>query len=325
MAVATLVTAPPSAETSSPARTRVESRTLAEAIRLRRPSRSWLLDGFMTERSVGIMWGWRGCGKTWVSMSAAWAVATGGEFLRFKAPRPFGVLYVDGEMDEEDIVDRFEQIRDSAGGDPGELLRILAADWTEEGIPSIATPEGRDKIDVELAEMDDPRLVVVDNVSTLCMSPMSENDERSWYEIQEWALRLKRQRGISTLFVHHAGKNEEQRGSSKREDVASVVVALLERGRDEEDGVILEWRFRKSRGLYGRKQPMRIELLQGEGGRLRWDWKTQEKSTAAKVKKLVASGMSQADAARKLGVKPSTVSRHVNKGKGKPRRAKPSA
>ena len=36
--------------------------------------------------------------------------------------------------------------------------------------------------------------------------------------MQQWLLRLRR-RGVSVLVVHHAGKNGDQRGISKREDL----------------------------------------------------------------------------------------------------------
>ncbi len=40
----------------------------------------------------------RGLGKTHVSLNVAYAVATGGEFLGWKAPQPRRVLFIDGEM-----------------------------------------------------------------------------------------------------------------------------------------------------------------------------------------------------------------------------------
>ena len=66
--------------------------------------------------------------------------------------------------------------------------------------------------------------MILDNLSALCVSG-KENEGESWLPVQRWALRL-RQRGISVLFVHHAGKGGAQRGTSRREDLLDVVINL---------------------------------------------------------------------------------------------------
>ena len=67
-------------------------------------------------------------------------------------------------------------------------------------------------------------LLILDNLSTLC-SNQSESASDAWAPIQEWLLKLRRG-GVSVLFIHHAGTNGRQRGTSRREDVLDTVIAL---------------------------------------------------------------------------------------------------
>lgn len=66
-------------------------------------------------------------------------------------------------------------------------------------------------------------LLVLDNLS--CLTGGKENEGEDWMPVAEWALRLRR-RGISVLFIHHAGKGGDQRGTSRREDLLDCVIAM---------------------------------------------------------------------------------------------------
>src|SRR5215470_9289787 len=67
---------------------------LAEPI----PPRESLLSPILLEQSLAMIHAWRGVGKTHVALGIAYAVASGGSFLGWKAERPRKVLYLDGEM-----------------------------------------------------------------------------------------------------------------------------------------------------------------------------------------------------------------------------------
>jgi putative DNA primase/helicase len=85
-----------------------------------------------------------------------------------------------------------------------------------------------------------------------------ENESESWAPIQEWILSLRR-RGISVLFVHHAGKGGAQRGTSKREDVLDTVIVLRHPDNySPSDGARFEVHLDKARGVYGEQaQPLK--------------------------------------------------------------------
>jgi putative DNA primase/helicase len=95
--------------------------------------------------------------------------------------------------------------------------------------------------------MDNIDLVILDNLSTL-FSIRSESSSEAWAPIQEWLLTLRR-RGVSVLFIHHAGTNGRQRGTSRREDILDVVIGLKRpENYSPENGARFQVHFEKLRG-----------------------------------------------------------------------------
>jgi KaiC/GvpD/RAD55 family RecA-like ATPase len=185
------------------------------------PPRGMLLDPILPERSLAMLYAPRGVGKTLLALSIGLAVASGSSLLRWHAPRQRRVLYVDGEMPLVSLQERLRSISYGLGADiPNDGFRVLAADNTENGL-SISSEEGQRAIDLLLTEVD---LVIFDNLSTLCTNG-SESASDAWVPMQNWLLKLRRQ-GIAVLFVHHAGTNGRQRGTSRREDALDTVIAL---------------------------------------------------------------------------------------------------
>src|SRR3954471_20372846 len=75
------------------------------------PPRENMLAPWLGVASLALMYATRGTGKTLVAHGIAWAVACGGGFLNWKAPKPRRVLLIDGEMRAGDIQERFSNIR----------------------------------------------------------------------------------------------------------------------------------------------------------------------------------------------------------------------
>jgi hypothetical protein len=57
-----------------------------------------VLDPIIPEKDLVMLYAARGTGKTHVALDIAYAVATGGSFLKWQAPKPRRVLLVDGKM-----------------------------------------------------------------------------------------------------------------------------------------------------------------------------------------------------------------------------------
>jgi putative DNA primase/helicase len=182
--------------------------------------REMLLSPILPERGLAMLYAPRGVGKSWLGLSIGLAVAGGRSLLRWSAPRPRRVLYVDGEMPLVSLQERLRAISLGFGEIPNNGFQILAADYVEGGL-NLGTEEGQRGLEPLLNGID---LLILDNLSTLC-STLNESGADSWTSIQNWLLSLRR-RGISVLFIHHAGNNGRQRGTSRREDTLDTVIAL---------------------------------------------------------------------------------------------------
>lgn len=291
--------------------------TFDELMALEVKPRAELCGPWLKERTITEVYGWRGAGKSWFGLSLAYAVSAGVSFMRWSVPEPRGVLYVDGEMDLEDIKERFSLIRKSeekrAGRKLPPKLRYLAdshEDIFPNGLPKLSTKEGKALVE---ANLEGVSLLVLDNLSTLYNSAI-ENDAESWVETQDWLVSLRR-RGISVVFVHHSGKGGQQRGSSKREDVINNVIALKQpEDHQAEDGCAFTLKFEKSRGVKGPAvAPLSALLTEDEDGYLVWALQESKEAKTSRILALKEEGMGIREIARTLGMDPGNVSRSLKK------------
>ena len=272
------------------------------------PPRELLLDPWLPEQGLTMVYAQRGVGKTFFCLNVAYAVATGGEYLGWGAKRA-PVLYLDGEMPATALQERLAAI---ALSNPAETadLRILTPDLQEFSMPDLATADGQAQIE---AVLDDARLIVVDNISTLCRSGR-ENEAESWLSVQGWGLRMRAQ-GRSVLFVHHSGKGGQQRGTSRREDVLDTVINLRQPiDYDPQLGAQFEINFTKARGFYGDDaEPLEARLETTPNGLQAWSVNSLTESTYKRVVGLYGEGLSQSEIARDLDLNRSTINRHIKK------------
>jgi len=270
------------------------------------PPRKIILSPWLPSQGLAMIYAARGVGKTHVALEVAYAVASGGSFLKWKAETPHRVLYLDGEMPLIAMQERLARIvRDAAAEPPApDYLRLVNPDLQERGF-NLATDEGRQRLEPLLPDVS---LVVVDNISTLA-SFGRENEAESWLPLQEWALDLRR-RGLSVLFIHHAGKGGAQRGTSRREDVLDTVIALKRPDDyDPRNGAQFEVHFEKCRAMVGDDAAPFDVNLSPQG----WTWKALEDARAEKILALQAEGLSQTEIAEELGIHKSNVSRTLKR------------
>ncbi len=269
-----------------------------------------LLAPILPEKSLSMAYAPRGFGKSWLALSIGLAVAGGGPLLRWTAPKPRRVLYVDGEMPLADLQARLASILAGMNTEiPSDGFRVLAADSLECGI-NLASPEGQRALERELDGID---LVILDNLSTLLASG-SEGASDAWLPMQNWLLRLRR-KGIAVLIVHHAGVNGRQRGTSRREDALDTVIALR-RPADysPKEGARFEVHIEKARNLAGDGAlpfEAEIEPFGADGGRagVRWQVKELQAPVLHRAAALFEIGMSVRDVAAMLAVSRSEAGR----------------
>jgi AAA domain len=155
------------------------------------PQRQYVLAPILPERGLAMLVASRGVGKTQVAFNIGWAVACGQPFLRWYAPQPRRVLYVDGEMPQELLQERAKAMMGPAACEPPhpDFFRLLSMDRQDLGVSlNLALPEHQAAVETHLDNVD---LLILDNISTLVNSGR-ENDAESWNEMQAWLLRLRR-------------------------------------------------------------------------------------------------------------------------------------
>lgn len=272
--------------------------------------REYLLDPWLPTQGTALMFAPRGLGKTYLAISIALAVATGTKLLKWEAPRPRKVLYLDGELPGSVLQQRIAALTNGLKIDPDQLpLRFYTPDMQGCGMLNLAYPKWQAKLDTVLG---DTELVVVDHLSALCRFGR-ENEAESWLPVQDWALRLRR-RGTSILFVHHAGKGGQQRGTSRREDIVDTVVSLRRpSGYEQHEGAAFEVHYEKARGFSGDAARPFVAKLVGPEDALAWETVDLEKSKQERVQELIAKGYTQKEAAEELGLSPGYVSKLVNR------------
>lgn len=283
--------------------------TAAEFAALNLPPREYLIRPWLPAKGLAMVYARPGVGKTWFALSAAYAVATGGNFLSFSAPAPKRVLYLDGEMPSEAVRDRLADIMNASNLKPpsDDYFRILSADRNEFGLPDLSDPDGQTAIAPHVETAD---LIVVDNISTLVRHGR-ENEAESWQPIQDWALRQRRC-GRSVLFVHHSGKTGAQRGTSKREDVLDTVICLKRPdGYESSQGARFEVHFDKARGLFGKDAEPFEALCSVNRGKAVWSASKIINADLKRIEPLFASGMSVRQIAEETGLSKSKVDRLV--------------
>jgi hypothetical protein len=282
--------------------------------------RRLLLDPLLPEQGLVMLYAYRGIGKTCVALGIAAAVANGGVFLRWRAPRPRRVLYIDGELPASTLQQRvrmilagLEECQPQSGA-----FQLVTPDLQKRPMPDLATIEGQNLLEPLAAEVD---LIILDNLSALCRSG-SENDGEDWAPVQEWTLRLRRQ-GKSVLLVHHAGKNKAQRGTSKREDLLDTVITLRHPSDySASEGLRCEVHFEKTRSMLGEDaKPFEIRLETGPDGRAVWLCRDLDNIKAQKAAELFAAKMSVREVAEELGISKSAAGRYrtqwkANRSKG---------
>lgn len=272
-----------------------------------------ILSPWLPEQGLAMIYAPRGIGKTYVALSIAYAVATGGAIFGWRAPEQKRVLYIDGEMPSRSMQERLAQISSSSEKQilDSAHFRLITPDFQETGIRDIATSEGQADINEYIDDFD---LVVIDNLSTLARSGR-ENEAESWLPIQEWALFL-RKIGKSILFVHHAGKGGQQRGTSRKEDVLDTVINLRRPQQySPSDGARFEVHFEKARGFDGDDaKPFEATLACSES-KLTWSFRDIENRDYESAIDMLNEGMTQTDIAKELDVNKSTISRWMNRAK----------
>jgi hypothetical protein len=271
------------------------------------PDRRTILAPWLKWESINQIYSWRGVGKTWLSMAITNAVSKGQSFGPWKAHEPITCLFLDGEMPISDLRERIQALRCDSPH-----LHIysdyLASQW---GLPRahLGNESWREKI-TGILKARKINLFVIDNISSL--SPgFKENSKEDWDPVNQWLLEL-RFSGISTIFLHHAGKEGSQRGTSGREDnLDSSLVLKYPSDYVPEQGCRFIVHFSKSRIPTKDLQMIadtEFQLTQDETGKAMWTWNSVKKQTMREVLTMLDDGMTYDAIMTTLGITKGRIS-----------------
>jgi KaiC/GvpD/RAD55 family RecA-like ATPase len=178
------------------------------------PPRVELVKGVIWERSLNMVFGDTGIGKSWFALELALCIAQGRDFLAWETAvdkRP--TVYIDGELMPDQLQER---IRSLAPKRPDRFLTYSVLQYAALGEPdfNLCAP-GIQRAVEQMVAAHNPALIVFDNLTKL-VKGFDKNAGDQWESILRWMDQL-RATGPAILIVHHTNKSGDQTGSKVQE------------------------------------------------------------------------------------------------------------
>ena len=268
------------------------------------PERPALIGDWFREGDLGFVFAPRGVGKTWFTHALIAALTSGRDVGGWAVPSSVRVCLLDGEMPPGDVQERLTRL-----GVKGDKLTVLSHQFLFDiGGRSfqLSEPEQRAAL-LDFCATEKIRVLVIDNLSSV--SNISENDNDEWPALGDWLLDFRR-RGIAVIVVHHAGRNGQMRGMSRREDPAFWVIRLDDsRVRTATtEGARFVVTFTKARNSRQWPTPTDWHVTSDEDGNLAINYEIAD--NAALVLQAIKDGLNQcSDIAAELDLSKGAVSK----------------
>ncbi len=276
------------------------------------PPREPILGEWLRQGDLGFIYGPRGLGKTWLALYLARQCAEGGSVAHWKVHKPRRVLYVDGEMPLDGIRERDTALA-SAPADGMFYLQHEALFHLTGKVLNLTSAVVQAAL-LERCQQERIEVVILDNLSCL-FSGIKENDADAWELVLPWLLDLRRSR-IAVVFIAHAGRNGQMRGTSRREDAAFWVLQLTEAkdAGEIQNGAKFVCRFVKNRNATEQEcPPLEWHFCKPQDGPARVEWK--KLSTAQIFRQWIEDGVTSAsDIAVEMGISKGQVSKLAKRG-----------
>lgn len=281
-----------------------------------------ILEPFIVDGSATMIYASSGLGKSFYSCGLAVAIATGTEFLGYKAPKPLKIKYIDGEMSKYDLFTRIK----SAIGDRSsnnefltlldDNLAITNRETSEDEYTKYFDIGSKDDINDITKELirEEVEVVIFDNFSTLALGIEDENSAGSFNVTLELILKLKAV-GILPIMIHHSNKTgNAYRGTTKIEAVFSNIIGLhYNKDIDKALGCGFTIKFDKNRNEYNKlTQTRTVQLLSASN---KWVDVVSDNDKIADLVEAIKSleCVSQQEVGDRIGVSQSTVARLIQK------------
>lgn len=275
------------------------------------PEKARILDPWIQEQGIILISGWRGVGKTWFALSIVDSITRGLPFGPWATLKAVPCLYLDAEMAAADMKLRWQQINPEPEViEPLYIYSGHLATMANIAPPDIGSPEWQRLMKRILLEKG-IKLWVVDNLSSVTPG-LDENAKADWDIVNRWLIEL-RHSGITTILVHHVGKEGTQRGTSAREDNIDISVELEKpEGYFPEEGARFVARFTKHRipqEDLAKIVDMEFQLGAAETAGLTWTYRGVRKKIKAEIVEMLNLGMRNKEIAEATDTRPGYVSR----------------
>jgi hypothetical protein len=287
-----------------------------EFVNLDMAPRRKLLHPWLSEASIGMIYSFRGIGKTNLGISITDAVAQGAAFGPWEAGVGVPVFYLDAELPMQDASERLIGL---LGEIPPNFIFLSDHYASSLGLPkaNLADEKWRKELKGLLVNLQ-VKLWVADNIASLTPG-IDENDKAAWDPVNQFLLEL-RFAGIASLLLHHSGKTGTQRGTSGREDNLDYVISLSRpKNYKLEDGCRFIARLEKSRVRQNDLfliTDTEFQLVTDENGAYTWTFSNVRQKDKANILLLLNEGHSGKEIAELVGVTKGYVSQVKKKAIG---------
>jgi hypothetical protein len=279
-----------------------------------RTPRKKILSPWLTERSLTEIYAHRGLGKTQLCLAIVAAIRSGGNLGPWVCENPCGVVYVDAEMQADEMKTRVKGYLKNMP-EPVAPLKIFSSEIFFESTfrqINLTDEVWRTQIYNYLKSNDNIKVLILDNLAALTPG-IDENSKQEWDTLNQWLITL-RFLGVAVIFVHHSGKSGGQRGTSGREDALDIVIKLEHPpGYRPDEGCKFKVVFEKSRNLSGKELEETIFELRETNGQYEFITSAAAVDVGQKIISLLGRGVPQKDIPDILDTPKQTVSYHKGK------------
>lgn len=269
--------------------------------------RPFILKPWIKAGDLGMIYAERGLGKTWFSLFLANALATGGTLGNWEC-KPKKVLYVDGEMGNVGIANRFGGI---LRGEPSENLTFLTSDMTGGQMWNLASDEGKKRY-WPLFEPAD--VIILDNLMTVTERiDAFDSPLKIWERVQKSMIRL-RSMMKTVILIHHTNKGgEQQSGSKDKENIMNFIIGLHHtRTEPGHNGCKFTLDFEKLRDT--KSIDKTIWTLHQDGyGKYDWKIKSEAQSICGAIKHFREEGWKENDIAKYLMISKTKIKFYMDR------------
>ena len=287
------------------------------------PKVEYLMNPIINTRSFNQTYGWYESGKTIFGMSLAMHMSSGHDFLGWSCDKKIPTAYLESELPGDTIRGIKHSIRlgwldknQTYNGDWTFSLNqdnLIAAGF-KYGFRAIAVAKehgkraaidygrrGREFIEDWLHKIEKKTghkpFYFLDNMTRL--ATIDENKAQDWNPFLNWGTDLKH-KGFSGMFVHHANKNKDGKGSSGSSTIGRLLDTSIELRALDQDyrfnipgskSVQSSIEFDKSRGFGGSEWSKKRIITMNEGGE--WNHYPYLKQVSFEILKLSQQGLTQ--------------------------------